>query len=113
VLIVAAILMATGLSIAAYGASTLSLVLAAALLAVGGGFFHPMLIAHHVSLLPDRPGWAVACFYFGFDAGIGIGAWLLGLILDISGLTALFLTAALLTLMTLLFVPAMAQRNDS
>jgi predicted MFS family arabinose efflux permease len=70
-----------------------------------------MLIAHHVGLLPERPGMAVASFYFGFDAGIGIGAWLLGLILDLSGLTPLFLVASLLTLLTLPLVPIMVRQR--
>lgn len=113
VLAIASLLMASGLVVAAFGTSVLPLVVAAALIATGGGFFHPMLIAHHVNLLPDRPGWAVACFYFGFDAGIGIGAWLLGVILDFSGLTALYLAASFLTLLTLLFVPSMTRQAAS
>jgi MFS family permease len=110
VLTIAALLMSIGLVVAAFGTSVTLLMAAAALVAIGGGFFHPMLIAHHVSLLPDRPGWAVACFYFGFDAGIGIGAWLLGIVLDAWGLAPLFLVASLLTLMTLIFVPSMLKR---
>lgn len=115
VLIASALLMTVGLVVAAYGFSLPMLILAAALIATGGGFFHPMLIAHHVTMLPSRPGWAVACFYFGFDLGIGGGAWLLGAVLNGSGLTALYLTAAFLTLATLLFIPALArqQRNNS
>ena len=111
VLTIAALMMATGLSVAAFGTSVQLLVLAAALIAIGGGFFHPMLIAHHVNLLPNRPGWAVACFYFGFDAGIGIGAWVLGVVLDLSGLTMLYIVASLLTLLTLIFVPSMLQHR--
>ena len=111
VLVTAALMMAVGLVIAAYGFSLPMLILAAALIATGGGFFHPLLIAHHVTLLPERPGWAVACFYFGFDLGIGGGAWLLGAVLDLSGLTALYLTAAVLTLATLCLIPALAKQR--
>jgi MFS family permease len=111
VLTIAAILMAIGLTVAAFGTSVQLLVVAAALIAIGGGFFHPMLIAHHVTLLPDRPGWAVACFYFGFDAGIGIGAWVLGFVLDVSGLATLYLVAAFLTLLTLAFIPLMIHQR--
>ena len=111
VLVAAALIMVVGLVIAAYGFSLPMLILAAALIATGGGFFHPMLIAHHVTLLPERPGWAVACFYFGFDLGIGGGAWILGAALDLSGLTALYLTAAVLTLATLCFIPALARQR--
>lgn len=111
VLVIAALSMTVGLVMAAYGYSLPMLITAAALIAAGGGFFHPMLIAHHVTLLPQRSGWAVACFYFGFDLGIGGGAWLLGLALDLGGLEALYLTAALLTLATLLFIPALARQQ--
>lgn len=111
VLGLAALIMTVGLVIAAYGYSLPSLIVAAALIAAGGGFFHPMLIAHHVTLLPQRAGWAVACFYFGFDLGIGGGAWLLGAALDWGGLVALYWTAALLTLATLCFIPALARQR--
>lgn len=113
VLAIAALIMTIGLVIAAYGYSLPMLIVAAALIAAGGGFFHPMLIAHHVTLLPQRSGWAVACFYFGFDLGIGGGAWLLGAALDLGGLEALYLTAALLTLATLLFIPALARQRTA
>ncbi len=111
VLAAAALIMAAGLVVAAFGFSLPMLILAAALIAAGGGFFHPMLIAHHVTMLPSRPGWAVACFYFGFDVGIGGGAWILGAALDLSGLTALYLVAALLTLSTLFFIPTLARQH--
>lgn len=113
VLIGAALTMAIGLIMAAFGDTLPLLVASAALIAAGGGFFHPMLIAHHVTLLPDRPGWAVACFYFGFDAGIGVGAWLLGFVLDISGLTALYLVATVVTLATLGFIPTLGRQQGS
>ncbi|MEZ4862075.1 MAG: MFS transporter [Caldilineaceae bacterium] len=113
VLALAVVMMVVGLALAAVGFSLPILIVAAALIAAGGGFFHPMLIAHHVTMLPSRAGWAVACFYFGFDAGIGIGAWILGAILDVSGLTALFVAAALLTLTILLFIPGLAQQRKA
>ncbi|MCB0063622.1 MAG: MFS transporter [Caldilineaceae bacterium] len=112
VLLIAALTMTVGLCVAAVGTSLPMLVIAAALIAAGGGFFHPMLIAHHVAMLPGRPGWAVACFYFGFDAGIGIGAWLLGAVLDLWDLHALFFAAALLTLATLPLLPRLARQTE-
>jgi predicted MFS family arabinose efflux permease len=45
--------------------------------------------------------------------GIGGGAWLLGAALDLGGLEALYLTAALLTLATLLFIPALARQRTA
>ncbi|MEZ4614454.1 MAG: MFS transporter [Caldilineaceae bacterium] len=113
VLGIAAFLMAVGLAVAASGYHALPLVIAAALIATGGGFFHPMLIAHHVTMLPGRPGWAVACFYFGFDLGIGVGAWILGAILAQWGLAALFYAAALLTLLTIPLIPALVRQRTA
>ncbi|MEM7130057.1 MAG: MFS transporter [Chloroflexota bacterium] len=113
VLIASAIMMVSGLIMAAFGHTLLLLVTSAALIAAGGGFFHPMLIAHHVTLLPERPGWAVACFYFGFDAGLGVGAWLLGFVLDISGLTALYLVAMLITASILFFIPILGHQQEA
>ncbi len=109
VLAIAALLMAMGLAVAAIGESVSMLVVAAALIATGGGFFHPMLIAHHVAILPNRPGWAVASFYFGFDVGIGVGAWILGAVLDQWGLAALFWVAALLSLAPLGCIPRLRE----
>ncbi|HRW08235.1 MAG TPA: MFS transporter [Caldilineaceae bacterium] len=111
VIFLGALLMAFGLAVAAVGDSTSLLMVAAALTATGGGFFHPMLIAHHVTILPERPGWAVACFYFGFDAGLGVGAWVLGIVLGLWGLAALFWTAAGFTLATMLLLPLMSRQQ--
>lgn len=110
VLLIAALMMAVGLALAAFSYTLSPLVVAAALIAAGGGFFHPMLIAYHVTMLPGRPGWAVACFYFGFDVGIGVGAWLLGAVLELWQLEGLFLVAALLTLAALPLFPHLTQR---
>ena len=111
VIALGALLMALGLAVAAIGDSTPLIMVAAALTATGGGFFHPMLIAHHVTMLPGRPGWAVACFYFGFDVGIGVGAWVLGIVLGLWGLAALFWTAAGFTLATMLLLPLMSRQQ--
>lgn len=113
ILVAAAITMATGLGMAALGCSLPMMIISAALIATAAGFFHPALIAHHVTMLPGRPGWAVACFYFGFDFGIGIGAWVLGAVLDFGGLTSLFFTAAVFTLATLLLIPMLAKQHSA
>ena len=111
VLLAAALTMVIGLLLAAVGHSLPLLIASAALIAAGGGLFHPMLIAYHVTELPERPGWAVACFYFGFDAGLGLGAWVLGVVLDLAGLSALYIVAALFTLATIAFIPVLAKSN--
>jgi predicted MFS family arabinose efflux permease len=106
-LLLSAVLLGSGLGIAALGASPLTLGLAALLIAAGSGLFHPILIAHHARLLPDEPGQATAGFYLGFDLGIGLGSWLLGAVLDVAGLTWLFVTAAVLVLATVPLLPAL------
>ena len=74
------------------------LLLAAALVAASGGLFHPALIAHHAAMLADAAGRATAAFYLAFDLGIGVGSWLLGIALQLAGVSALYWTAALLAL---------------
>ena len=106
-LLLSAILLGSGLALSAFAATPFWLALAAFVIATGAGLFHPVLIAHHARLLPDEPGQATAGFYLGFDLGIGLGSWLLGAVLDLAGLTWLFLTAALLVLATVPLLPSL------
>jgi predicted MFS family arabinose efflux permease len=106
-LLLSAILLAGGLGLSAFASSALWLGLAAFSIAAGSGLFHPVLIAHHARLLPGEPGQATAGFYLGFDLGIGLGSWLFGAVLDLAGLTWLFLTAALLILATIPLLPSL------
>jgi predicted MFS family arabinose efflux permease len=108
-LLLSAILLGSGLALAAVGTTSLWLAVAAVVIATGSGLFHPVLIALHARLLPDAPGQATAGFYLGFDLGIGLGSWLFGAILDLAGLTWLFLTAALLVLSTTTLLPALTR----
>jgi predicted MFS family arabinose efflux permease len=108
-LLLSAILLGSGLALAAVGTTSLWLAVAAVIIATGSGLFHPVLIALHARLLPGAPGQATAGFYLGFDLGIGLGSWLLGAILDLAGLTWLFLTAALLVLSTTTLLPALTR----
>jgi MFS family permease len=106
-LLLSAVLLGSGLGLAAFAATPFWLGLASLLIASGSGLFHPVLIAHHARLLPDEPGQATAGFYLGFDLGIGLGSWLLGIVLDLAGLTWLFLVATLLILATVPLLPAL------
>jgi len=88
-----------GLGLSGGGAGGLGLgllLVAAALVAISGGLFHPALIAHHAALLPGAAGRASAAFYVAFDLGIGLGSWLLGVALQVAGLPGLYWTAAAL-----------------
>jgi predicted MFS family arabinose efflux permease len=106
-LLLSAILLGSGLGLAAVSATPLWLGLASLVIATGSGLFHPVLIALHARLLPEAPGQATAGFYLGFDLGIGLGSWLLGAVLDVAGLTWLFLTAAVLVLLTVPLLPVL------
>jgi predicted MFS family arabinose efflux permease len=110
-LLLSAILLGSGLALAGVGTTSLWLAVAAVVIAAGSGLFHPVLIALHARLLPEAPGQATAGFYLGFDLGIGLGSWLLGAILDLAGLTWLFLTAALLVLLTTTLLPALTRNR--
>ncbi len=84
-----------GLLLLAYGSGVVLFVAGALLVAASGGILHPALMAHHVALLPGERGRAVAIFYLGMDLGIGMGGWLLGFVLQYTGLTGLYLAAAI------------------
>ncbi len=84
--------------------------IAAALIAFGSGFSHPVLIAMHARLVPNAPGTATAVFYLGFDLGVGLSSLLYGRLLDLGGLSALYLAAAALTLLLLLGAPLLQRR---
>lgn len=112
-LFVAAVLLGAGLGLAALATTTGWLGLASFLVAVGGGLFHPALIAHHARLLPDAPGRASAAFYLGFDLGIGLGSWLFGVVLQYAGIGWLFGVAALLTAATIPLLPALGRPADA
>jgi predicted MFS family arabinose efflux permease len=75
------------------------------LVAVSGGLFHPVLLAHHAALLPGVPGRASAAFYVAFDLGIGIGSWVFGIVLQGAGVTGLYWLAAAIVAAALPLVP--------
>src|SRR5204863_9322503 len=81
VVLAAAALMAIGLGAIAWTTELLPTAIAVALVAASGGLFHPVLLAHHATLLPEAPGKASAAFYVAFDLGIGAGRWIFGIVL--------------------------------
>ncbi len=95
-LAMAATLLGGGLALAAFAQSLAWLAAAALLIAAGSGLFHPTLLAHHAYVLPGAPGRSSAAFYVGFDLGLGLGSWILGVVLQMTGVTGLFLCAAFL-----------------
>ena len=98
-------LLGGGLLIFAFTQSLPSYILATIFVAAGGGILHPLLMAQHVEYMPvAQRGRAVATFYLGFDLGNGIGAWLLGVVLQLWGLTPLFALAALVSGLGILLV---------
>jgi MFS family permease len=109
VLGLAALLIGAGLAINALATTLGWLSLAALLSATGSGLFHPALLAHHARLLPGMPGRASAVFYLGFDLGMGVGSWLLGIVLQVDGLSGLYASAAAIALAVLLLIPALAR----
>lgn len=112
VLPLAALLLAAGLGLLAWNGPPAVTAIATVLIAVGSGLSHPALLKHHAALLPGAAGQASAAFYLGFDLGIGLGSFLFGVMLGIGGLTMLYGTAALLTLLALPLAPLLARRTQ-
>jgi predicted MFS family arabinose efflux permease len=107
VLLASSLLLSAGLAWTALAATSAPLLAASLLIAAGCGLLHPSLIAIHARLLPGAPGRATATFYLGFDLGIGVGSWLLGVVLQYAGLGALYLAAALGVLAGLIALPGL------
>ena len=106
VLLPALIVNAIGLAGLAASADMPLLVGSAALMGIGSGISHPALIAICVDRMPSaQRGRATAGFYLAFDLGIGVGSWLLGLVLDTMGLTSLYLAAAIVSVFGALTAP--------
>lgn len=110
-LALAAVLLGSGLALAAFADQLLWLSGAALLIAAGSGLFHPLLLAHHAHVLPGAPGRSSAAFYVGFDLGLGVGSWILGVALQLAGITGLFLCAALVTFATPALLPALLRAD--
>jgi predicted MFS family arabinose efflux permease len=110
-LLLTCLLQSLGLALFAVASTTGRLIAATLLLAVSG-LFHPTLLAHHAALLPNAPGRASAAFYVGFDLGIGLGSWLLGIALEVAGVSGLYGVAALFALAVLPLLPLIARRTD-
>lgn len=106
VLLPALIINATGLAGLAVAVDMPLLAGSAALMGVGSGICHPALIAICVDRMPSaQRGRATAGFYLAFDLGIGLGSWLLGLVLDGVGLSGLYFAAALVSVVAAVSAP--------
>jgi predicted MFS family arabinose efflux permease len=93
----------TGLLLYAFTGTLWTYIPVTILVAAGGGILHPLLMARHVTLMPEKMrGRAVSTFYLAFDLGNGIGVWVLGFVLQRYGLAALYAVAAAVAALGLL-----------
>ena len=106
VLLPALIVNAIGLAGLAAASGMPLLVGSAALMGIGSGISHPALIAICVDRMPSaQRGRATAGFYLAFDLGIGVGSWLLGLVLNGMGLTGLYIAASVVSVISAFTAP--------
>ncbi|MFN8499220.1 MAG: MFS transporter [Anaerolineae bacterium] len=111
VLVLSTLMMVVGMGLFAVATMQIELFAAAALVAYGSGILHPALIAIHVErAAPEVRGHAIAVFYLGFDLGIGLGAWALGLVLQGYGFVGLYAVAALAGVVVMLMLPRITAR---
>lgn len=100
---------AAGLAGLAVATGVPLLVGSAALMGIGSGISHPALIAICVDRMSSaQRGRATAGFYLAFDLGIGLGSWLLGLVLDAFGLHWLYFAASLVSVVGALTAPLLS-----
>ncbi len=109
VLLPALIVNAAGLAGLALATGMPLLVGSSALMGIGSGISHPALIAICVDRMPSaQRGRATAGFYLAFDLGIGLGSWILGLVLDAFGLHWLYFAASLVSVAGALTAPLLS-----
>ncbi len=114
VLVLSTLMMVAGMGLFAVATMQLELFVAAALVAYGSGIIHPALIAIHVERsAPEARGHAIAVFYLGFDLGIGMGAWILGLVLQGYGFVGLYGVAAVAGIVVAVMLPLITARRES
>lgn len=76
--------------------------IAGILAGLGSGLTVPTLNAHAVKSAPEgRRGAAIATYMLSLDAGIGIGSWLWGIIIDASGFDMMFIGSIICCLVAL------------
>lgn len=111
ILLLAFLLLGGGLGGFAAAGSQYQIYPATVIFAAGAGTLHPLLIAIHVGgVSAGERGRAGAVFYFGFDLGIGAGAWVYSPVFQWFGMTGLFCLAALTALSGC--IPARAMREE-
>ena len=99
------VLGAAALALLSAAASTLALLLAALLYGVFFGSVQPALMAMAVDRVgPAERGSAMGTFTTAMDLGIGVGSFLWGFVIQASGYSAMYLSAAGVALFALAFV---------
>lgn len=97
------ILFAMGLLVLSQSNQGFSLLLAGALIGLGYGTFTPTAQAISVKLSPPhRVGLATATFFALFDAGMGIGPFILGFLVPILGFRGLYVSMVAVVLVGML-----------
>lgn len=93
------ILMAIGLLLFGITEALIFTLIASSFIAISCGLIHPLLLQIHFERISnDNKGLGSAAFYFGFDIGIGMGAWILSPVLFHLGISGLYITGAILTI---------------
>lgn len=106
------ILMAVGLLLFGITKTLFITLLASTMVSISCGLLHPLLIKIHLEQISDQnKGLGSAAFYFGFDIGIGMGAWILSPVLYHFGISGLYIAGAILTVNGLFPAYQMFKRN--
>ncbi|MHB1127669.1 MAG: MFS transporter [Bacillota bacterium] len=101
-----------GVVLLAFSSGPMLFLLSAAVYAVGFGATQPTLQALAVTRsAPERRGAANATFFSAFDLGIGIGSLTLGIIAQKIGFTGMYLIAAALGSLGLMFYAVLGKKS--
>jgi MFS family permease len=103
VLIPGLVLFAAGLLLLPFTHNMLELMLTGALIGLGFGSAQPATMALTVDLVPpDQRGMAISTYFLGFDIGISLGSFALGVMVTVFGFGTTWAVAACCVLLGLL-----------
>jgi MFS family permease len=78
-------------------------ILVAVIWGLGNAFFYPTLVAYALDLAGDSPGPAIGTYMALSDFGAGMGAVIMGIVLQLSNYTIMFLCLSLTGILNLLY----------
>ncbi|MCX8118628.1 MAG: MFS transporter [Desulfobacterota bacterium] len=92
-----------GMAVLAFSSSLPLFLLVAVIWGVGNAFYYPTLVAYSIDLAGSSRGPAIGTYMTLSDSGIGVGSLVMGIVLQATNFTVMFLCLALVGLIDLFY----------